>query len=147
MVPRQFDTHVYYLFKNRILLLEHNSHQYPTMTVVPVASALPLYGLPRLQRCPNGSSQGIREELVPQVILVPYDPSCIECEAGPAENIMPPACVKQEVIHSDISEPENCMTNVPVISGANVFMPEDQVFSGQEAKGIIQNLRNREQGE
>jgi hypothetical protein len=42
----------------------------------------------------------------------------VKYEAEQAVNVIPFAVVKQEGIHSDISQAENDMPNIPIISGA-----------------------------
>ncbi len=70
MVPRQYYTDVHCRIKNRSLILELKPHLYPAVPVVLIASASPIYGMPRFQRRTDGSSQGAREKLVTQIISV-----------------------------------------------------------------------------
>jgi hypothetical protein len=61
--------------------------------------------------------------------------------------VIPPAIVKQDVFHSDISEAENCMTNAPIIPGAP--MPVSLKIKASPAKkrkesSRIQGPENKE---
>ncbi len=74
------DLNLDYRIKNRSLILELKPQLYQAAPVVRVTSdrsALSIYVVQRFQCCTDGSWQGAREELVPQVISVPYDPSCV----------------------------------------------------------------------
>jgi hypothetical protein len=66
---------------------------------------------------------------------VPFDPSCVKYEAKPAVNAIPLVVVKQEGIHNDISQAENDMPNVPIISGALMpVCPKTEVSPSKKQK-------------
>ncbi len=115
MVPREYDTFLYYRLMNRDLILEFmpcHHFRRSSIPMIPMERALPLFSVQRFRRFIDESSQGSREELVPQVISKPYDPSYVEYEASQAENVISPAAeVKQEVNPSASSKADKLMTN------------------------------------
>ncbi len=89
----------------------------------------------------------VPRELVPQVISVPYDPSCVQYEAKPAVHRIPLAEVKQECIHSNISQGDTDLSDVPIISGAPMpVCPKIEILQAKKQKEsfIFQGTKDKE---
>jgi hypothetical protein len=60
----------------------------------------------------------------------------VDYDAKPAEDVIPPAVeIKQEVIHSEISEADNCMTNI-------LEIPETPMPGGPKIKVLPAQIHN-----
>jgi hypothetical protein len=76
-----------------------------------------------------GASYPLHRGASPKLLLDDDEEPSLILSMFLAEDVIPPAVVKQEVIHSDICEAENCMTNVPVFSRAAIPVCPRSKFS------------------
>ncbi len=77
-VPPLYDIWIYDQSQNKEGILEFGEIHFPRQPLVPIVSASPINCVPCFLLCNCGLSQGVLRELVPQFILVPYDPSSVE---------------------------------------------------------------------
>ncbi len=79
--------------------------------------------------------QGVPTELAQQIILVPYDPSCVEYEPKPVANGIMLVKVKQEGVPNCIRPAENDMPNIPIITEASISVcPKIKASSAEKQK-------------
>jgi hypothetical protein len=78
-IPRENKTGVFHRCMNQDLILELNPpHQFVRSAMPnPMKVASPLFGVPRFRSFTGETLQDTREKLIPQDILMPYDPSCV----------------------------------------------------------------------
>jgi hypothetical protein len=86
LVPPLYDIWIYYRSQIKDIILDFGISYLPRHPWLPIMSASPIYGVPRILRYTSGLSPGILREVVPQVISVPYDPSSVKYEAKPDVN-------------------------------------------------------------
>ncbi len=106
-MPPPYDIWIYYRSQIKDIILEIGKWYLPRHPRLPIVSASPVYGIPRILQCTCGLSPGVPREIVPQVISVPYDPSSVEYEAKPNVDATMRNKVTQEGVHRNASSAES----------------------------------------